>query len=191
MCRWCSSAIACDITAQPPARTRAVAWRRFPSTIWLAGSSGEDARGGAITQMRRSPPVEQPAAVDAHRAHARQALRACAWSVGVKRRGLQQVVGAGGRYPHVGERVHVVRGVFQAVQQIAVGGLDRDAAEHRDRAGRRDRDRARAPRAQLHHRDVRDRAGDRSAPGAARARASRPAAAAAAAAARRRGAPCR
>ena len=47
-----------------------------------------------------------------------------------------------------------MRGVFQAVQQVAVRRLDRDAAEHGDRAGRRDRQRARAPCAQLHHGDV-------------------------------------
>ena len=47
-------------TAQPPARTRAVAWRTLPSTIWLAGSSGREARGGAIIQIRRGPQSSNP-----------------------------------------------------------------------------------------------------------------------------------
>jgi hypothetical protein len=42
------------------------------------------------------------------------------------------------------------------MEQVAVGALDRDAAEDRDRAGCGDRDGARAGRAQLHRRDVRD-----------------------------------
>ena len=40
-----------------------------------------------------------------------------------------------------------LRRVFQAREQVAVRALDRDAAEHRDRAGRRDRRCARAPAA--------------------------------------------
>ncbi len=76
MRRWCSEASAWESTAQPPARSRALACATEPSRICEGGSSGRGFAGGAITHTLRSSPVQQATAVNAHRPHAGQPLRA-------------------------------------------------------------------------------------------------------------------
>jgi hypothetical protein len=89
--------------------------------------------------------VEQTAAVDPHGTHPRQALEPRAGLANAERRGREQVVAPGRSDPNIGERVLFVRRVFKVMQQIAVRALDRDAAEHRDRARGGGRDRSAAP----------------------------------------------
>ena len=60
MCRWRSLTIACETTAQPPARSRASAAATLPSISCVGGTSGEESAGGAITQMRRVPSSSSP-----------------------------------------------------------------------------------------------------------------------------------